>query len=270
MGLSDMLPGPSDPFWITLLYKMLATAALVVSVSMLVERVGPFLGAMVATLPISAGPALVFVAMDRGPAFLEASARAGLPAFAGTAVFAVVYALLAQRRRTLISVGGSLAAWLVATLLIQSREWSLGAALALHGIVFGTALRVTRPYRRAAPVVRATRRSWDVPFRAAIVMALVATVLVAGRLLGPRTAGTIAVAPMVFASVGLVLQPRVGGALPAAMMANGLLGLIGLVVALAFLSVSATALGAATSLSLALLICVLWNLLLIGARRLRR
>jgi len=44
----------------------------------------------------------------------------------------------------------------------------------------------------------------------------------------------------------------------------------GLVVALAFLSVSATALGAATSLSLALLICVLWNLLLIGARRLRR
>src|SRR6185312_4450144 len=82
MGLSDMLPGPLDPFWITLRYKMLATAALVVSVSMLVERVGPFLGAMIATLPISAGPALVFVAMDRGPAFLEASARTGLPAFA--------------------------------------------------------------------------------------------------------------------------------------------------------------------------------------------
>ena len=56
---SDMLPGLSDPFWVTLLYKMLATAGLVVAVSMLVERVGPFLGAMVATLPISAGPALM-------------------------------------------------------------------------------------------------------------------------------------------------------------------------------------------------------------------
>src|SRR3954463_12084945 len=109
---SQMLPGLSDPFWVTLLFKMLATAALVVAVSMLVERVGPFLGAMVATLPISAGPALLFVAMDQGPAFLEASARAGVPAFAGTAVYAAVYAFLAQRRRTLISVGGGLAAWL--------------------------------------------------------------------------------------------------------------------------------------------------------------
>ena len=54
------------------------------------------------------------------------------------------------------------------------------------------------------------------------------------------------------------------------MMANGLLGLIGLVAALAFLSLSATALGFSTALSLALLICVLWNLLLVGMRRFLR
>src|SRR3954454_14738375 len=66
-----MLPGLSDPFWVGLLAKMLATAAIVVAVSALVERVGPFLGAMIATLPISAGPALVFVAMDHGPALLD-------------------------------------------------------------------------------------------------------------------------------------------------------------------------------------------------------
>src|SRR5215213_4445361 len=137
-----MLPGLLDPFWAGLLYKMLATAALVVAVSMLVERVGPFLGAMVATLPISAGPALIFVAMDQGPAFLGASARAGLPAFAGAAVYAAVYAYLAQRRRTLISIGGGLAAWLSITLLIMRKEWSLGSALALHVVVLGAALRV--------------------------------------------------------------------------------------------------------------------------------
>jgi hypothetical protein len=61
-----------------------------------------------------------------------------------------------------------------------------------------------------------------------------------------------------------------GGAAPAAMMANGLLGLIGLVAALAFLSVSATALGSSSALSLALLIYVLWNLFLVGARWFRR
>src|SRR3954470_25083885 len=101
MGLSGMLPAPPDPFWITLLYKMLATASLVASVSMLVERIGPFLGAMVATLPISAGPALIFVAMDQGPAFLQASARAGLPVFARTAGFAGAFGPPAPRVRAL-------------------------------------------------------------------------------------------------------------------------------------------------------------------------
>src|SRR3954449_6665790 len=45
-----MLPGLLDPFWAGLLAKMLATAAIAVAVSALVERVGPFLGAMIATL----------------------------------------------------------------------------------------------------------------------------------------------------------------------------------------------------------------------------
>jgi len=135
-----MLPGLSDPFWVGLLAKMLTTAAVVVAVSMLVERVGPFLGAMIATLPISAGPALVFVAMDHGAAFLEASARTGLPAFGGTTVFAAVYVLLARRFRTLLSSGGALSAWLLATILITRETWSLGGALALHAAVFGVAI----------------------------------------------------------------------------------------------------------------------------------
>src|SRR4051794_34236672 len=238
-----MLPGLLDPFWAGLLAKMLATAAIVVAVSALVERVGPFLGAMIATLPISAGPALVFAA---------------------------VYARLAQHYRTLISVGGALAAWLLTTIWITHEPWSIGGALVLHVAVFGAAIWATRSVRRAPPIARATGRIWDLPFRAAIVMSLVAAVVIMGRLLGPEAAGTTAVAPMVFASVGLVLQPRVGGAVPAAMMANGLLGLIGLVAALAFLSLSATALGSSTALSLALLICVLWNLLLVGMRRFLR
>src|SRR5215212_1822196 len=74
-----MLPGLSDPFWVGLLAKMLATAAIVVAVSALVERVGPFLGAMIATLPISAGPALVFMAMDHGPAFWKPARAQACP-----------------------------------------------------------------------------------------------------------------------------------------------------------------------------------------------
>jgi hypothetical protein len=244
---------------------MLTTAA-GVAVSMLVERVGPFLGAMISTLPISAGPARVFVAMDHDAAFLEASARMGLPAYAGTTVFAAVHVPLARRFRTFLSISGAISASLIATILITRETWSLGGALALHATVFGAAIWATRSARRAVPATRAVSRIWDVPFRAAIVMSLVAAVIIAGRLFGPAAAEATAAAPMVFASVGLVLQPRLGGAVPAAMTANGLLGLIGLA-ALAFLSISATALGPPAALLFALLICVIWNLALIGMRR---
>ena len=40
-----------DPFWILLAAKMTTTAIIVVAASKVVERLGPFLGAMVATLP---------------------------------------------------------------------------------------------------------------------------------------------------------------------------------------------------------------------------
>ena len=97
-----MITGLSAPFWASLLAKMIATAGIVVAVSTVVERVGPFLGAMIATLPISAGPALVFVAIDHGPAFLGASAQMALPAFAAaqTKAFAWNSAMIACLSRS--------------------------------------------------------------------------------------------------------------------------------------------------------------------------
>jgi hypothetical protein len=56
--------------------KMLLTMSIVVAASFLVERSGPFLGAMIATLPISAGPSYVFLAMDHGAGFIAQSAVA--------------------------------------------------------------------------------------------------------------------------------------------------------------------------------------------------
>ena len=54
--------------------KLVLTMGMVVTASLMVERAGPFIGAMIVTLPISAGPALVFLGLDHGPAFLAKSA----------------------------------------------------------------------------------------------------------------------------------------------------------------------------------------------------
>ena len=72
-----------DWFWLALAVKLAASAGIVVTASFLVERSGPFLGAMIATLPISAGPAYVFLALEHGPAFIAQSSLASLSVNAG-------------------------------------------------------------------------------------------------------------------------------------------------------------------------------------------
>src|SRR3954447_14962429 len=106
-------------FWVSLAAKMLTSAAVVASASYLVERSGPLVGAMIATLPLSAGPAYVFLALDHGPGFLRGSAVASLPAIAATALYIVVYAALARRHGVAASLGAALAAWVAAALILR-------------------------------------------------------------------------------------------------------------------------------------------------------
>src|SRR5262249_4863231 len=61
-------------FWLSLFLKMAVTACFVVVAAMVAERAGAMIGAIVATLPIAAGPAYFFVAQDHDAAFISASA----------------------------------------------------------------------------------------------------------------------------------------------------------------------------------------------------
>jgi len=75
------------------LARALTTAALVVSASVAAEALGPFWGALIAALPVSAGPAYVFLAMRHGPDFIAASALASFAANASTGPVAVLIPL---------------------------------------------------------------------------------------------------------------------------------------------------------------------------------
>src|SRR5258708_2932440 len=107
-----------------------------------------------------------------------------------------------------------------------------------------------------------TRRWYDIPLRAALVATLVATVVTLSRWVGPYVSGTIALFPVVFTSMMLILHPRIGGRPTAAVLANSGWGLMGLGIAIAVLHVAALQLGSAIALSLALATCVSWNLAL--------
>jgi hypothetical protein len=252
---------PDLIFILTLLLRMAVTAAFVVSASVITERSGPVIGALVATLPISAGPSYVFLALDHDAAFIAEGALASLPINAVTIFLGLTYVVLAQRRSALVSCGGAVAVWVTLAALSRTVQWSLAGGLLANAVTFAICLPLLKRFRHVKmPLI--TRRWYDIPLRASLVATLVATVVTLSRWVGPGISGTIALFPVVFTSMMLILHPRIGGRPTAAVIANSGWGLMGLGIAIAILHVAALQFGSAIALSLALATCVSWNLAL--------
>lgn len=248
-----------NSFWLALVAKMVTSALLVVIAARVVERTGPVLGGMVATLPVSAGPAYAFLAMDHGAAFIADTSLTSLGALTATAPYVASYAALAQRHGPIISVGIAALIWLAVSVLANSVAWNWWAALGLNLLGFGGGVFFCRRYLHARAAGAATSRPWDLPVRAAAVMLSVAAVVFSGRLLGPTAAGILAMLPVVFTCLAVLLHPRLGGPATAAVIAHALPGMVGFSVALAVIHLAAVPLGSTTALLLALAVCIGWN-----------
>ena len=250
---------PDLVFILTLGFRMAITAAFVVSASVITERSGPVIGALVATLPISAGPSYVFLALDHDAGFIAEGALASLPVNAATIWLALTYVLLAQRRGIAVSCGVAVAVWVALAGLSRTVHWSLAGGLAVNAVTVAICLPLLRRFRHVKmPLI--TRRWYDIPLRASLVATLVVTVVTLSRWVGPAVSGMIALFPIVFTSMMLILHPRIGGPATAAVLANSGWGLMGLGIAIAVLHVAALRFGSAIALSLALATCVSWNL----------
>jgi hypothetical protein len=253
-----------DAFLWLLLVRMVLTAAIIVAASVAVERSGPVVGALIATLPVSAGPALVFIAMDHGADFLSAATLAGLPASAATVVFVVTYVALARRHGLAVSLGCAFAAWAAAQGAIAGIGWSFAGAVTLNIALFLFGFGMLRLLPADAPMLRAASRWFDVLLRAAAVMMVVAVVTVAARWIGPGAAGIVALVPAAMTTLIVLLHARVGGPAAASVIARTLPGMVGFTTGLAAVHVAAVPLGAAAALGLGLAVCVGWNLILLA------
>ena len=110
---------PELIFILTLALRMAIAAAFVVSASVITERSGPVIGALVATLPISAGPSYAFLALDHDGAFIAEGALASLPINAATIFLGLTYVVLAQRRSALVSAGSAVVVWITLASIIR-------------------------------------------------------------------------------------------------------------------------------------------------------
>jgi hypothetical protein len=257
---------PDLYFALTLIVRMAVTAAFVVIATVTAERAGPVVGGLVATLPLGAGPVYVFLALDHGAHFIAASALNSLGINSVNVVFALVYSLLAQKRSLSVSQPLALMVWVALAWGVHLVHWSVPLGVAVNVVVFATCITLSRPLRnvRIPPV----RTYWtDIAMRAGMVALLVGTTVTLSFHIGAAASGILAVFPIILISIQIILHRRVGGRPTAAVMANGIVGLIGFACACIVLHFTAVPFGAAIGLTLALATSVTWGLTVYAARR---
>lgn len=249
--------------------RMGLVALFVVLVALIAERLGPFLGAMVASLPLYTGPVYLLLALEHDADYIAAATVTSVAICGANPVFVLVYAMLARRHGPWLSLAAGLAAWAACGIYVRARGWSLPEALLFVTPIYLVALYLAQSFTRGVAIRRAARHWTDLAQRALFVAVLTGVVIVASRHVPPEVTGILSVMPILTTSLILVMHPRVGGAATAALLAHTLGGLIGMVIAFAAVSLAVPQIGVWPGLALGLAITVAWNVMLVVARSLR-
>ena len=252
--------------WLPLLTKALATALTVIAASVAAEALGPVWGAIIVCLPVAAGPAYVFLAMDHDAAFIATSALGSAAANAVTGLFLIIFALAVRRFPPWRSLGVAMAVWVTGSLVLRQFAWSAGAALLVNSAVYGTGLALMRRGRAAVgPGAQrpAPRRWYELPLRAASVAAFVSLVVAGSHVLGPSATGIAAVFPVSLISLLVILIMRLGGAAAAGVAVNALPPMVGFAALLLVVHLTVVPWGVPAAYAMALAVSLLWSGILI-------
>lgn len=264
--MSDLLDIASGVPHAALLGRMALIAVFVMAVALLSERIGPFLGAMLASLPIYTGPVYALLAVQHPPEYLAQAAVGSLAICAATPIFSLTYCMLAGRRGMAVSLIGALTVWFGLAALIQMEKWTLAEAALFAAPVYLVAVPLGQGFTRSVAIARAERSWIDLPLRALLVAGVAALVTTLSGYLPAQVTGILSVMPTVTTSLILVLHNRIGGPATAALLAHSLAGLVGMAIAFALVDLTIVSWGPTLSLSLALALCVGWNLMLVIGR----
>lgn len=260
---------PDLYFALTLLVRMAVTAAFLIAATVTAERAGPLIGGLVATLPISAGPIYIFLAIDHDAAFIGASALGSMLSNAVNIAFSLTYCLLAQKRSLTESLAGAFLMWgLLIWLLGNQLQLGLWGTIGVNVVAVIIALAV----QSRLPSIHFPRMRtywYDYFLRAGMVATLVGVVVTLSYHIGPAASGNLAVFPIVLTSIAIILHSRVGGRATATVLAHSAVGLGGFGLAMLALHLTAVPLGSVWALTLTLAVSIAVNLIIFFIRRVK-
>ena len=258
--------------WLPPLVRALTTALLVVSASAVAETLGPFWGALIASLPVSTGPAYVFLAMQHGAEFVADSALSSFAANAANGLFLIAYGVLARSASPWRSLGGAIVVWLAASLAAQQVAWTPFTAFLLNLATYGVGFVVLGVARSAqsGPATPARRRWFELPARAVAVAVFVSLLVAVSTALGPGITGIAAVFPISLISLFVIVRPRIGGPASSQLAANALRSMLGFGMMLLVLHLAIRPWGTVAAFAAALLAWASWSAALLLLRRRER
>ena len=254
-------------FTLGLLLKIAMTASIVVAASLVVERSGPFIGSLIASLPTAGGAAMIILAFQHDAFFIADSAIGSMVSGAIVAVFALAYAALAQRQSLAVSLGGAFLVWFAAAALSRLIDWSAAGAVVLTAIVFPITIVAGRRFRSEGARQKVKLTAADLAWRAAVVTLCVIVVTAASYSIGSYWSGLFAFFPVAMASFFVILHPRIGGPAAASVAAHVQAPLIGLNLSLLLVHWLAVPAGVWWSYVIGLGAGISWNALLWLSRR---
>jgi hypothetical protein len=257
---------PEMMFLFALLLKVVMTVFIVVAASVVVERSGPFVGALIASLPTAGGAAMIILALEHPPDFIAQSVIGSIVSIAVCCVFALIYAVLAQRHGLPFSLSVAYLVWLVGIIFGRLIDWTLPGALALSLVLFAATIFAGRNFRTDSPP-RPRSGRYDIAWRSGVVAFCVIVVTTASHWIGSFASGAFAFFPVAMGSFFLILHTRVGGAEAASVAAHVQAPMIGLTLGFIAVYYLAVPLGVWWAYAIALTIGLAWNGLLWMARR---
>lgn len=224
-----------------ILARIVATAAIVIGITLAVDRLGPTIGGAIAGLPITIGPGFFFMLREHGTAFSAGAAAASLVALVATQSFLTGYVASAQRSYAAI-VPATLS-WFAAALILSYVPPSPWNGLTLFTAATVAARWIGHHFLRPHPPARIKGGLALLLARGVAAGVIVAVATLAADRLGAVWSGFLMSYPIGFTMVSVTLHQRAGADTTIATLHAAMLGVTSLAAFTFTLAVTAMLLG---------------------------
>lgn len=193
-----------------LLTKLIATALVVIGVSVSVGKLGARLGGILAGTPIVLGPGYFFMLQDWPTEFIQAAAVATLHALIATLLFSISFVMTAHRLGAMASLGVATLCWFPAAFLFSLMPGGIVVAVLIYGVVLLLAEGIRLKLTLSQSTVVATSGWLDLVLRGLLAGVLVAVATTLASRSGPLLSGILVGFPVGLFTIGWTLHDHYG------------------------------------------------------------